>query len=437
MRRTIQVGILLVVAFGLTNSAHALAPISASNACLATPFDYEKHVANLIAGSGLPPQRVGTRITCDDPIGSLSLKSARDNSSLRFSHIKPLIDDSEKTGSSVTARESALIWTSTRPSSSAGLSPFTWSISAGALPTDVTPSTMSTSTTLTGPATLPGTANYTIRLSDTASGIATILGLGTTAILIGSDTGSAVVASHLKLLATQPKVRKRAKASRTESGFQIGTDVWEMTESEPDDRNLTIGATVAEVLIPSKDSYIFTQTGTDDEGSFHFIWQGWEITFRITDNDKTAVFECIRTQGALKPYDDLSLLTSMPPFDMIDIDLSSNPPRAGPTQKIVVTDPFGRKKPGLFPSTIESSIECCLPRSKHSFWLNQISSALARTMLVSLSNTEMPRRPTLSQHSSNYSASDIISTAHLSLPPAHLRGRRPFWSACPGVGLGR
>lgn len=54
-----------------------------------------------------------------------------------------------------------------------GVAPFTWSISAGSLPTGVTQTTTPTSVTLTGPATVSGDASYTVQLSDATSSTAT------------------------------------------------------------------------------------------------------------------------------------------------------------------------------------------------------------------------------------------------------------------------
>ncbi len=51
-------------------------------------------------------------------------------------------------------------------SNGTGTAPYTWSISAGSLPTGLTPSTTPTSITLTGPATTAGPASYTVQVAD-------------------------------------------------------------------------------------------------------------------------------------------------------------------------------------------------------------------------------------------------------------------------------
>ena len=71
-----------------------------------------------------------------------------------------------------------------------GVSPFTWSISAGALPAGVTSSATATSITLTGPATVSGDASYTIQLSDAAGGAATQAFSGTIAAAVAFTCGN-------------------------------------------------------------------------------------------------------------------------------------------------------------------------------------------------------------------------------------------------------
>ena len=85
------------------------------------------------------------------------------------------------TNSAVPAEINAAYATTCTVTGGTGVSPFTWSISAGALPAGVTSNTTATSITLNGPATVSGAANYTIQLTDASSRTATQAFSGTIA----------------------------------------------------------------------------------------------------------------------------------------------------------------------------------------------------------------------------------------------------------------
>ena len=71
-----------------------------------------------------------------------------------------------------------------------------------------------------------------------------------------------------------------------------------------------------------------------------FQWLGWEVQLSLKKHGRTALLTFTKSQTGENPFSLQSLLTSRPPVEAIAISLSSNPARAGPARKIVITDPI-------------------------------------------------------------------------------------------------
>jgi hypothetical protein len=124
--------------------------------------------------------------------------------------------------------------------------------------------------------------------------------------------------------------------------------------------------------------------------------QWWTVGLTIKDR-KRAVFEFTPQNKVLQPYDDASMLFNIPPIEAVSVGFASNLAETGPTRQIVITDPFGTKRPKLLAVTKQQmKSDCGLPRPKHPFALHEISRMVSPIVFVNLTNAGIERHSVLS-----------------------------------------